>query len=67
MNVFSYVESQRTTLPPLKYYPSLVQKVICVIGIVSGLAWDLPNAGFEYDNLKCLGISLLEKPEYLKM
>jgi len=66
INVFSYVESQCTTLSPLKYYPSPVQKLIYIIGIVSGLTWDLPNAGFEYDNLKWLGLPLLEKPQYFK-
>ena len=67
MKVFSYVESRCATLSPLKYYPSAVQKLIYIIGIVSGLAWDLPTAGFECDNLKWLGIPLLEKPEYFKM
>jgi hypothetical protein len=67
MNVFSYAESQCTTLSPLKYLPSPIQKLIYIIGTVSGLAWDLPNAGFQYDNLKWLGILLLEKPEYFKM
>jgi hypothetical protein len=67
MYVYSYVESQRTALSPLKYYPSPVQKLIYIICIVSGLAWDLPTAGLEYDNLNWLGIPLLEKPEYFKM
>jgi hypothetical protein len=43
INVSSYAELQCTTLSPLKYYLSPVQKLIYIIGIVNGLTWDLPQ------------------------
>ena len=41
-------------------------KLIYIIDIVRGLAWDFPSAGFEYNNLKWLGIPLLESQNILK-